>query len=79
MVLPVDLSAAPFIASGYYGVSLFFAISGFLITTNILRRSGAVGSVNVTDFYVMRAARILPSLTLLIVLLSGLAIVRYPG
>jgi peptidoglycan/LPS O-acetylase OafA/YrhL len=79
MVLPVDLSAAPFYASGYYGVSLFFAISGFLITTNILRRYGAVGAVNVRDFYVMRAARILPSLTLLIVLLSALAIVRYPG
>jgi peptidoglycan/LPS O-acetylase OafA/YrhL len=79
MVLPVDLSAAPFYASGYYGVSLFFAISGFLITTNILRRYGTVGAVNVSDFYVMRAARILPCLTLLIVLLSVLAIVRYPG
>jgi peptidoglycan/LPS O-acetylase OafA/YrhL len=79
MILPVDLSAAPFIGSGYYGVSLFFAISGFLITTNILRRYGAVGAVNVSDFYVMRAARILPSLTLLIVLLSALAIFRYPG
>jgi len=79
MTLPVDLSAAPFIGSGYYGVSLFFAISGFLITTNILRRYGAVGAVNVRDFYVMRAARILPSLTLLIVLLSALAIFRYPG
>jgi peptidoglycan/LPS O-acetylase OafA/YrhL len=31
------------------------------------------------EFYVMRAARILPSLTLLIVLLSALAIFRYPG
>jgi len=45
MTLPVNLSAAPFIESGYYGVSLFFAISGFLITTNILRRYGAVGAV----------------------------------
>jgi peptidoglycan/LPS O-acetylase OafA/YrhL len=79
MILPSGLSAAPFIASGYYGVSLFFAISGFLITTNILRRYGAVGAVNVRDFYVMRAARILPSLTLLIVLLSALAIFRCPG
>ena len=79
MILPVTLPAAPFIGSGYYGVSLFFAISGFLITTNILRRYGAVAAVNVSDFYVMRAARILPSLMLLIFLLSALAIFRYPG
>jgi peptidoglycan/LPS O-acetylase OafA/YrhL len=79
MTLPADVSAAPFIGSGYYGVSLFFATSGFLITTNILRRYGAVGAVNMRDFYVMRAARILPSLTLLVVLLSALAIFRYPG
>jgi peptidoglycan/LPS O-acetylase OafA/YrhL len=79
MVLPADFPAAPFIGSGYYGVALFFAISGFLITTNILRRYGAVGAVDVREFYLMRAARILPGLTLLIVLLSALAIFRYPG
>src|SRR5260370_40202831 len=79
MVLPVDLSAAPFYASGYYGVSLFFAISGVFITTNMLRRYGAVGAVNVRDFYVMRAARIRLSLTLLIDLLSALEVVRYRG
>src|ERR1700736_4052369 len=56
MVLPADFPAAPFIGSGYYGVALFFAISGFLITTNMLRRYGAVGAVDVREFYVMRAA-----------------------
>lgn len=52
--------------SGYYGVIVFFVISGFLITSGILRRSGAAGDVRLRDFYVRRFARIVPCLLLFI-------------
>lgn len=67
---PISYSSLGFVGNGYYGVALFFAISGFLITGNILQRYGAVASMNFRDFYVMRAARILPPLALAVLFLS---------
>jgi peptidoglycan/LPS O-acetylase OafA/YrhL len=45
---------------GHLGVSLFFAISGFLITTLLLREKDRHGSVDLRAFYVRRALRIFP-------------------
>jgi peptidoglycan/LPS O-acetylase OafA/YrhL len=46
---------------GSAGVSVFFAISGFLITALLLREETATGRVSLRDFYVRRAFRILPA------------------
>jgi peptidoglycan/LPS O-acetylase OafA/YrhL len=51
---------------------MFFALSGFLITTTALRRWGSLTRVNVRDFYVLRFARIAPLLLLLLLILSAL-------
>lgn len=48
------------LGKGPLGVDLFFAISGFLITTLLLREHARTGSVDVRAFYVRRARRILP-------------------
>jgi len=40
------------------GVSLFFAISGFLITTLLLREHEASGTISLSRFYVRRSLRI---------------------
>lgn len=45
---------------GYLGVSLFFAISGFLITSLLLRERDAHGQISLGRFYGRRALRIFP-------------------
>jgi peptidoglycan/LPS O-acetylase OafA/YrhL len=45
---------------GYYGVTLFFVLSGFLITYLILKEVEKEGKVNVIHFYIRRALRIWP-------------------
>lgn len=58
--------------SGYYGVCIFFVISGFLITTTSLNRWNNLSEVNPKGFYLMRFARIMPLLVLLLLVLSVL-------
>jgi peptidoglycan/LPS O-acetylase OafA/YrhL len=58
--------------NGQLGVQMFFAVSGFLITSITLRRWGALSQVNLRDFYLLRFARIAPLLLLLLAVLSGL-------
>jgi peptidoglycan/LPS O-acetylase OafA/YrhL len=45
---------------GPLGVDLFFCISGFLITTLLLRERSATGTVSLSQFYVRRTLRIFP-------------------
>jgi peptidoglycan/LPS O-acetylase OafA/YrhL len=56
--------------SGYYGVIVFFVISGFLITTWTLRRWGSLREIGARQFYRMRFARIVPCLAGLLVILA---------
>lgn len=46
---------------GFLGVDLFFAISGFLITTLLLRERARAGSVSLPAFYLRRTLRIFPA------------------
>ena len=48
------------LSRGYLGVQLFFAISGFLITTLLLRESEANGHISLGAFYIRRTLRIFP-------------------
>jgi peptidoglycan/LPS O-acetylase OafA/YrhL len=60
------------VSNGQFGVQIFFAVSGFLITSTALRRWGSLSRVNVKEFYQLRFARIAPLLLLLLAVLSGL-------
>ncbi len=46
---------------GTFGVMLFFAISGFLISTRLLSEAETQGAVSLRSFYVRRIFRILPT------------------
>jgi peptidoglycan/LPS O-acetylase OafA/YrhL len=48
------------LANGDLGVTVFFVISGYLITHLLLREFDRDGALNLRDFYVRRAFRILP-------------------
>lgn len=56
--------------SGYYGVIVFFVISGFLITQSILKKWGSLHNIHLGAFYQMRFARIMPCLCALLLVLS---------
>lgn len=58
--------------NGYNGVVIFFAISGFLITTTCLRRWKDLSGISLRGFYQLRLARIAPCLVALLVVLSAL-------
>jgi peptidoglycan/LPS O-acetylase OafA/YrhL len=52
---------------GYVGVDVFFVISGFLITGQLVRELRADGRISFLAFYARRARRILPAATLTVV------------
>ena len=46
---------------GYIGVDVFFVISGFLITSHLLRESSSTGTIALGRFWARRARRLLPA------------------
>lgn len=61
---------------GFVGVDVFFALSGFLITTLLFEERQRHGRVSLRAFYVRRARRLVPGLVLLLVAYS-VAVTRF--
>ena len=66
-------------SQGGNGVTVFFAISGFLITLTSLRRFGSLGAMRPAAFYRIRFARIAPLFLLLLAVLSVLHLIHAEG
>src|SRR6478609_533003 len=65
----------PGFGGGYVGVSVFFTLSGFLITSLLIREHRSAGRIDASGFYARRARRLLPASALClggIIVLSGL-------
>src|SRR4026208_783208 len=71
-------AAVPGFSGGYVGVDIFFVLSGYLITGLLVGEIDKTGTLDFRRFYARRARRLLPALTLtlLITILAGFAI--YP-
>ncbi len=54
-------------SGGFVGVDVFFVISGFLITSLLIREHEKTGRISFVDFYRRRVKRITPAATLVIV------------
>ncbi|MFC4561722.1 acyltransferase family protein [Nocardiopsis mangrovi] len=67
------------IPGGYAGVDVFFVISGFLITTLLLREARDHGRVSLARFYVRRIRRILPASTLVLLVTGAAAFALLPS
>lgn len=64
--------------NGNYGVTIFFVISGFLITRNALERWGRLDAIRPASFWLLRLARIVPTLALTLVAVNALALAGLP-
>ncbi len=51
----------PYVGGGFLGVSLFFTLSGFLITTLLLSEHAETDDISLRRFYGRRARRLLPA------------------
>ncbi len=61
-ILLVLLSHGPHLAGGHHGVTVFFTLSGFLITTLLLDEHALRGRAELKTFYGRRVARLMPGL-----------------
>ena len=58
LLFHADLGVAP---GGFLGVSVFFTLSGYLITSLLLREHATDGTISIRRFYVRRWRRLIPS------------------
>ena len=56
----------PLITGGFGGVDVFFVLSGFLITGQLLKEVDHTGTVDLPAFYGRRAKRLLPAATMVL-------------
>jgi peptidoglycan/LPS O-acetylase OafA/YrhL len=74
---------APLSHAGNVGVRFFFIISGFLITTLLLKEWRKMSTISLREFYLRRVLRIFPGVYVLIAVVAALAglgvIVLKPG
>jgi peptidoglycan/LPS O-acetylase OafA/YrhL len=78
-VLAVVFYHADFVLlpGGFLGVEVFFVISGFLITTLLTEERMTKGQIDLKQFWIRRARRLLPALYLLLAVVSVAAILVY--
>lgn len=79
ILLVVAYHASLPIPGGFVGVDVFFVISGFVITTIVLRELQSTGTLDLRRFYSRRIRRLLPALAvMLVVVLSASPLLLNP-
>ena len=62
------------LSGGHTGVALFFVLSGYLITTLLLREEERTGFISLRFFYIRRALRLFPALWLYLFVVAVLTL-----
>ena len=66
------------LTGGFVGVDIFFVISGFLITSHLLKEIDRTGTVALAAFWARRARRLLPASLLVLLVTLGASMVLLP-
>lgn len=61
----------PFAPGGFLGVTLFFVLSGYLITDLLLSEWAGSNTIDFKDFYIRRGKRLLPSIYFLLICVTA--------
>lgn len=64
------------LTGGFVGVDVFFVISGFLITSHLLRERASTGRISLARFWARRAARLLPA-SLLVLAVTAIGVILW--
>jgi peptidoglycan/LPS O-acetylase OafA/YrhL len=67
-------AGAPWALGGFLGVETFFVLSGFLITSLLFAEWRSTGRIDLRNFWLRRARRLLPAVWLLLLVLPVLAV-----
>jgi peptidoglycan/LPS O-acetylase OafA/YrhL len=78
MLIIADHCHVPESASGFFGVDLFFVLSGFLITRILVDEFDARGRIGLPGFYLRRFLRLGPPLLLLLAAYLAIAPIAWP-
>lgn len=70
LIFHIDPNWAP---GGFVGVDLFFVVSGYLITTLLLREHRDHGRIDLRRFYLRRARRLLPAVVVVVAVCTAAA------
>ena len=65
----------PIMPGGFFGVDVFFVLSGFLITCLLVQEWEREGSISLKNFYIRRALRLMPAVFTLILVIGGFALI----
>lgn len=65
--------AGSLLPGGYLGVDVFFVLSGFLITSLLVREHAATGRISLKQFWIRRLRRIAPAATMVLLVVTPIA------
>ena len=78
MLVIADHCRVPGLGGGYFGVDLFFVLSGYLITRLLAEELGARGNIDLPGFYLRRILRLTPPLMLMLAAYLAIAPTLWP-
>lgn len=78
LVLMAHFDRGGLTAAGVMGVKVFFALSGFLITSLLLEERAVRDRVDLRRFYLRRALRLLPALATMVFIVAAAAAAGWP-